>query len=177
MEDRMRAVHLLKAVGLSEYEAKAYIALLTHGAPMNGYEVAKASGVPRSTIYEVLGKLVARGAATQALGVGRAAESYVAMHIDGFIDGYRTRFGETLDGLAETLPRVARKGRSQLVQSLSGRELIVGRMTDVMEKARSFLWLSIWPEIADDLRCRAAHRATRHRWRRPTTPSRTTRWP
>lgn len=159
MEDRMRAVHLLKSVGLSEYESKAYIALISRGAPMNGYEVAKASGVPRSTIYEVLGKLVARGAATQVLGVGRATESYVAMRIDGFIDGYRTRLGETLDGLAETLPRVARKGRSQLVQTLAGRELIVGRMTDVMEKARSFLWLSIWPDIAGDLRATAAARA------------------
>ena len=34
------------------------------GQPLNGYEVAKASGAgPRSTVYETLAKLVARGAA------------------------------------------------------------------------------------------------------------------
>ena len=48
---------------MSGYESKAYLALLAHGAQMNGYEVAKASGVPRSTVYESLSKLVVRGAA------------------------------------------------------------------------------------------------------------------
>ena len=33
------------------------------GTPLNGYEVAKRSGVPRSTVYETLAKLVGRGAA------------------------------------------------------------------------------------------------------------------
>ena len=40
----------LQRVGIPGYEAKAYIALLQAGQPMNGYEVAKASGVPRSTV-------------------------------------------------------------------------------------------------------------------------------
>ena len=51
-----------RRAGMPGYEAKAYLALLTAGEPMNGYEVAKVSGVPRSTVYETLGKLVARGA-------------------------------------------------------------------------------------------------------------------
>ena len=53
-----RALELLKDAGLSGYEGKAYLALLAAGEPLNGYEVAKASGVPRSTVYETLGKLV-----------------------------------------------------------------------------------------------------------------------
>ena len=65
-----QAQELLKGAGLSGYEAKAYLALLAGGEPMNGYEVAKASGVPRSTVYETLGKLVARGAAFEVNGDG-----------------------------------------------------------------------------------------------------------
>ena len=38
-----QAQELLKDAGLSGYEAKAYLALLAGGEPMNGYEVAKAS--------------------------------------------------------------------------------------------------------------------------------------
>ena len=60
-----KALDLLKGSGMSGYEAKAYVALLGAGEPLNGYEVAKLSGVPRSTVYETLGKLVARGFAFQ----------------------------------------------------------------------------------------------------------------
>jgi sugar-specific transcriptional regulator TrmB len=52
--------HLVE-IGFTEYEAKAYVALLRLG-PASGYQVAKESGVPRSTIYEILAKLVVRGA-------------------------------------------------------------------------------------------------------------------
>jgi transposase len=53
----------LQRLGMSGYEAKAYVALVAAGSPLNGYEVAKRSGVPRSTVYETLAKLVGRGAA------------------------------------------------------------------------------------------------------------------
>ena len=151
VEDRMRAVHLLKSVGLSEYEAKAYTALLAQGEPMNGYEVAKSSGVPRSTIYEVLAKLVARGAAVQVHGVGRSTESFAAVQVEAFIERYRSRMSSTLDGLAEALPRVAARSRSYLVQKLKGRDAVVERMNDVMAVAQSHVWLSIWPDVAPGL--------------------------
>jgi sugar-specific transcriptional regulator TrmB len=159
MENRVRAVQLLKTVGLTEYEAKAYIALISLGEPMNGYEVAKASGVPRSTIYEVLAKLVARGAAVQVHGVGRSTESFVALPVDSFIEGYRTKLSSTLDGLAETLPRVAAKNRAQLVQKLAGREAVAHRMNDVVARAQQYVWLSIWPDLAPALKRSATARA------------------
>ena len=55
-------VDKLVAIGFSEYEAKAYAALLREN-PVTGYQLAKISSVPRSMIYEVLGKLTTRGAA------------------------------------------------------------------------------------------------------------------
>jgi HTH-type transcriptional regulator, sugar sensing transcriptional regulator len=54
-------VALLQELGFGGYEARAYIALLQR-SPLNGYELAKASGVPRSNIYTVLQKLEERGA-------------------------------------------------------------------------------------------------------------------
>ncbi len=155
----MRAVQLLKTVGLTEYEAKAYIALIALGEPMNGYEVAKASGIPRSTVYEVLAKLVARGAAVQVHGVGRSTESFVALPVDSFIEGYRTKLTSTLDGLAETLPRVAARNRTLLVQKLAGSESIAQRMNDVVARAQQYVWLSIWPDLAPALKRSATARA------------------
>ncbi len=51
----------LQKLGFSQYECKAYIGLLKH-SPVTGYEVSKQTGVPRSMIYEVLGKLMDKGA-------------------------------------------------------------------------------------------------------------------
>ena len=59
----------LGELGFSDYEARAYCALLD-AAPANGYQVAGLSGVPRAKIYEVLDKLVARGAAVRVEGKG-----------------------------------------------------------------------------------------------------------
>jgi hypothetical protein len=47
------AVDKLMELGLAEYEAKAYLALLRE-SPITGHKLAELSGVPRSAIYEAL---------------------------------------------------------------------------------------------------------------------------
>src|SRR6266542_3193328 len=54
------ATALLQQLGFSEYEARAYLALLQRN-PLNGYELAKVSGLPRANVYAVLQKLEDRG--------------------------------------------------------------------------------------------------------------------
>ncbi len=51
----------LGALGLTEYEAKVYLALLREH-PTTGYQLGKATGIPRSMVYEALGRLETRGA-------------------------------------------------------------------------------------------------------------------
>ncbi len=53
---------LLNELGFGDYEAKAYVGLAGAGQ-CNGYEVAKAAGMPRASVYAVLERLVERGAA------------------------------------------------------------------------------------------------------------------
>jgi Cd2+/Zn2+-exporting ATPase len=57
----MSTVSDLIDIGFSEYEAKVYIALLSR-YPETGYQIGKAAGVPRSMVYEALGRLEHRGA-------------------------------------------------------------------------------------------------------------------
>ena len=56
----MDVIQILGQLGFTEYEAKAYIALLQH-APLNGYELARESKLPRANVYSVLEKLENRG--------------------------------------------------------------------------------------------------------------------
>lgn len=58
----MTILALLGDLGFNDYEAKAYVGLVDAGE-CNGYELAKAAGIPRANVYAVLERLVARGAA------------------------------------------------------------------------------------------------------------------
>lgn len=57
----MELVTDLGALGFTEYEAKVYLALLAEH-PATGYQISKRAGIPRSMVYEALGRLDARGA-------------------------------------------------------------------------------------------------------------------
>ena len=56
-------VSRLTRLGLTSYEARAYLALVGHEAP-TAAEVARLAGLPRQRIYDVLAAIVARGVAT-----------------------------------------------------------------------------------------------------------------
>jgi len=139
-----RALELLKDAGLSGYEGKAYLALLAAGEPLNGYEVAKASGVPRSTVYETLGKLVARGAAFEVTDAATAV-SYVPLPADALIGRLRRQTHETIGGLESVLPTVGKAFQARVVQHLTGHDDVINRAIDVIESAGRTLWLSVWP--------------------------------
>jgi Cd2+/Zn2+-exporting ATPase len=51
----------LSSIGFSENEAKVYLELLSD-YPTTGYKLAKNAGIPRSMVYETLGRLSNRGA-------------------------------------------------------------------------------------------------------------------
>lgn len=137
----------LQRLGMSGYEAKAYVALVAAGTPLNGYEVAKRSGVPRSTVYETLAKLVARGAAYEV----RAGEGvgYISLPPSALLDRLRREFDQSIDALSSALPQVAAPSQVRLVHNLSDRESLLARAEDVVAAARTDLFLSGWPaEIA-----------------------------
>lgn len=142
-----KALDLLKQSGMSGYEGKAYIALLGAGEPLNGYEVAKLSGVPRSTVYETLGKLVARGFAFQV--TDSDTVSYVPLPSDALVGRIRRDTLETIEGLETLLPNIGKALDARVVQHLHSDDDVTQRTIDVIECARQSVWLSIWPgEIA-----------------------------
>lgn len=58
-----RLVSRLNDLGLTEYEAKAYLTLYKHGA-QEGREVSKKSGIPPTRVYDALKSLVDKGLAS-----------------------------------------------------------------------------------------------------------------
>lgn len=56
----MELINQLKQLGYTEYEAKAYIALVQNNH-VTAYQVSKNSGIPRARIYGILDLLVDKG--------------------------------------------------------------------------------------------------------------------
>lgn len=153
--ERERAQELLRDVGMSGYEAKAYLALLAAGEPLNGYEVAKASGVPRSTVYETLGKLVARGAAFETRHPANGT-AYLALPAETLLARLRRDTAATIEGLTDVLPRIRGRSDTRVVQHLHGRTALLERAVDVADAATRSLFVSMWPAELEEVRAALA---------------------
>lgn len=95
-----RLVRALKLIGLSEYEARAYIALVELGEA-EASEVSRRSGVPRTRIYDVLGRLESAGL-IQRIGDSRPA-IYSAIPPDKALEPLKRRIFEEVSQAIERL--------------------------------------------------------------------------
>jgi len=144
-------VQQLQAVGLSGYEAKAYASLVQAGQPLNGYEVAKRSGVPRSTVYEVLAKLVSRSAAYELANDGGAVE-YVPLSPTMLLSRLRLQMDDAVTALESSFQALSSPSQARLTHTLTGRDGLLGRCQDVVMSATTDVFVSVWPEELADLR-------------------------
>lgn len=144
----------LQKLGFSPYECKAYIGLLKNN-PITGYEISKRSGVPRSMIYEVIGKLVEKGAVYT---VPSEPVTYAPMPAKDLIARMRHQFEQSFDYLENQLSALESEQEVDVIRRISGDELVIMEMSDMIGKAKEELWLSIWeaqvPLIKERIDCR-----------------------
>lgn len=134
----MDVLSKLMEVGFTEYEARVYIALLAD-YPATGYHVGKAAGIPRSMVYEALGRLKARGAVLET--EGSRATLYRPLPPDVLLDRHeqaqRLLVGQLREGLSELFQRQ----EEDLVWSVSGRGSILSYATQMLRQAQRELYL------------------------------------
>lgn len=143
-------VALLGELGLGGYEARAYLTLLRQG-PLTGYQLAKASGIPRANIYAVLRRLEERGAvvAVQA----ESGRSYRAVDFREFLARLERSFELRLRQVARALDRAVRAADGLLavgayVYNFTGYANLVAQAGRLIESARRQLLVSGWePEL------------------------------
>lgn len=145
-----RAVRGFQDLGMSGYEAKAYVALVSAGTPLNGYEAAKRSGVPRSTVYETLSKLVSRGAAYEVRDED-GSTAYLPLPADRFLDRLSRDFDASVNGLRGLLPSVTAPSQVHLIHNIGDPDSLIARAQDVVAGARWDLFVSSFPEELEPL--------------------------
>lgn len=134
----------LQKLGFSQYECKAYVALLKI-SPITGYEISKRSGVPRSMIYEVLGKLLDKGAVYT---VPSEPMTYAPLPAKELINRLRSHFEQSFDFLEKNLSALESEQEVNVIRRISSDELVIAEMIDMIDKAQSEVWLSIWePQV------------------------------
>ncbi len=139
----------LVELGFSEYEAKAYVALLRQN-PDTGYQLSKLSSVPRSMIYEVLDKLIARGAAMRMRTGG--VVKYAPVPATEFLDQLHREHEGLVDALKGDLTAFAREPNLDYVWNIEGYDNIVARAVEMVEQARVRVYVALLPTTFEALR-------------------------
>jgi len=132
----------LVRIGFSEYEAKAYLALLQK-SPVTGYELSKISSVPRSMIYEVVGKLVTRGAA-MTLRTG-STNKYAPTPAEEFLDQFFREQEALVSSLREELTSIASTPDLDYVWNIEGHENIMAKAIEMIDQAKTQIYLALVP--------------------------------
>lgn len=136
-------VNKLKSIGFSDYEARAYIALLKNN-PATAYEIAKSSGIPTSKIYEVLSRLNEKGVILEL--IENAKKRYIPMEPDEFVKGYRTRIEGALNNLSKELSMFKKETNVSYVWNIPDHENFVEKARQMISQAQGSILLSTWQE-------------------------------
>ena len=111
--------------------------------PVSGYELAKLSGVPRSMIYEVAGKLTSRGAAMILPKEG--ATKYAPVPADEFLDQLHRDHAALTNSLKEDLTAMNSSPELDYVWNIEGHENIMAKAVEMIEQATTHIYLALLP--------------------------------
>ncbi len=138
----------LTRMGFTEYEAKVYLALL-HENPATGYQLSKKSGVPRSMVYEALGRLSVRGAVLETI-EGRAT-LYRPLPPDVLLDRYEEEQRQMTEEMREGLSELYTVSDEDRVWSIAGRQPTLSYAAQLIRSAREELYMVLTDDDLDIL--------------------------
>jgi HTH-type transcriptional regulator, sugar sensing transcriptional regulator len=128
-------VQRLQALGFSQYEARAYCALLQK-SPANGHEVAKTAGIPTSKVYETLERLHQKGSVL----VQRSEPTlWAPVPYRDLVGSLRQRMESTFSAVEQGLAQLGHEQDTALTWSLSGHGHVVDSMRRAIDRARERL--------------------------------------
>jgi sugar-specific transcriptional regulator TrmB len=148
----------LSQLGFSEYEAKVYLALLKEN-PASGYQIAKQSGVPRSMVYEVIGKLNTRGALMTYRVDG--VLKYAPVPPGEFLDNLRREQETLITSLQDDLSTLVTASNPDYIWNLEGNDNILAKAAEMILNASNRLYIAITPRLFPALQEHLASAAAR----------------
>jgi sugar-specific transcriptional regulator TrmB len=137
------AISKLAQLGFSNYEARAYTALLQDN-PLTAYEIAKNSGIPSSKVYEVIRKLENKNT-IQSIRAERL-RLYIPVSLDEFVENYKLSIEESLNSIRKSLRGVKVGIDTNYTWHMDAYDDLILRAKRMFGTARETALLLIWPD-------------------------------
>jgi sugar-specific transcriptional regulator TrmB len=142
-------IEVMRAIGFTEYEARVYLALLKEH-PATGYSISKTSGVPRSMVYEALGRLDRRGVVLKT--IEEKATLYRPLPPDTLLEEQRQEHRERMHVLARELGQLYKAKDEGHLWTLTSRVAVLGYSRQMIQSAQVELMLVLADPELEDLR-------------------------
>src|SRR5207249_2917324 len=121
----------MTALGFSPHEARVYVALL-RAPSATGYELAKAAGLPRANVYQVLAGLLGKNAIQL---VASDPARYVAFPPADVLGRIKRETAARCDSLIDELAALSTPPEPAAFWTLRGREAIADRVRALIAEA------------------------------------------
>ncbi len=148
----------LMALGLTEYEARTYVALLGSN-PATAYETAREAAIPTSKIYQVLDRLESRNMVLGVVEEGK--KRYVPARPDDFIAGQKRRMETTIEALKTDLAGAHRETEISYIWNVKDIGALLGKAERMIADSEREILLSAWCDEAAALEPALAGAAAR----------------
>ena len=133
----MTLIECLMKTGLTRHESELYVALCREGE-LNGYEAAKATGIPRANAYQALASLADKGGAYVIEGT---VLRYTAVPPDEYCSNVLSHMKTILEQIKKECPR--QKPQYEPYITITGFQHIVDKMKNMIRQARKRVYVSI----------------------------------
>ncbi len=141
----MDMIELLTQYNLTRQEAVIYTTLLSEG-DLNGYEVAKITGISRSNAYTSLAALVDKGGAFVIEG---PATRYTPVPIEEFCSNRIRKLEETKQELLRNIP--VKRDDVEGYVTIKGKTHILDKMRNMISEARERVYVSVSEQVLECL--------------------------
>jgi sugar-specific transcriptional regulator TrmB len=140
----MKIINVLRSFGFSEYEAKAMLALLSRG-PLSAKEIAEKSGIPRTSVYDVMNSLVSKG----FVEVFDRPRKFRALRTVEILSILSKRVNEGIEYLKRELPRME-EAEVEEVKIFRG-ELVLDKLKEMVSEAKDNI-TGIFSYVSDEIK-------------------------
>jgi sugar-specific transcriptional regulator TrmB len=128
-------------IGFSEYEARAYVALLGKN-PATPYELARVSGIPTSKIYGVISRLLEKGMVSAVN--DKKKKRYIPIEPEEFLESFGNKVQGTLKLLKDEMSCVCREGETSHIWNIGDYGYLMDKAERMILQAEAALLVSIY---------------------------------
>ncbi len=132
MKEYRRVSSILGKFGLSEYESRAYIALVALG-PSSGNFVAEVAQIPRTSAYKTMKGLEARGYVQAQKGRPRV---FAPTNPEELAKRHVAELEEAFGKISALKDLLSERGVPQLVYTIMGRERVLDKIGEMLDRSR-----------------------------------------